>query len=108
MDASKFTQRNGFEHNLENSAHSGRNQLCFFLKPRDVTQLVECVPSTQKTWVQFLEPQLLDIVAHISARWRQENQDVNDGGHPWLHRELEANQACMRLCLKKGRGQFFA
>lgn len=80
----------------------------FFLKPRDVTQLVECVPSTQKTWVQFLEPQLLDIVAHISARWRQENQDVNDGGHPWLHRELEANQACMRLCLKKGRGQFFA
>lgn len=22
--------------------------------------------------------------------------------------ELEANQACMRLCLKKGRGQFFA
>lgn len=66
------------------------------------SSLVESMASTHdalgsipRTTVAHITP---DIVAHISARdGGTRGQDPKDQGHPWLHRELVASLAYVRL-----------
>lgn len=72
------------------------------LGPRSIAQLVECLPTCTKPWVQFsgsYKPSM-GVLACNPMTLEVESGGSGVQGHPQLHEEIEASLGYMSPCLK--------